>query len=90
MPAAALPPAAAANAPAGCVSDADKRQCDKDYEDDLDRCHDDYASGLRGAGFKSAWRACLDHAERRRNACYKGDPDPGPFNAGPWKGGRKR
>jgi RHS repeat-associated protein len=71
-------------------SEADKQQCDKEYEDDLDDCHDNYASGLRGAGFKSAWKACLDHAERRRNACYKGESNPGPFNAGPWIGGRKR
>ena len=68
----------------------DKQECDRVYEDDLDNCHGQFDSGLRGPGFRSAWKACVDHAARRRDACYKGASDPGPFNGNAWPGGRKR
>jgi hypothetical protein len=32
----------------------------------------------------------LQHARKRRDACYKGQEDPGPFNGNSWPGGGKR
>ncbi|WP_307703011.1 RHS repeat-associated core domain-containing protein [Variovorax paradoxus] len=72
------------------VDEEDKAVCDKEYENDLDDCHDKFASGLRGSGFSSAWNACLRNAERRRDACYRGEPDPGAFNGNGWQGGKNR
>jgi RHS repeat-associated protein len=64
------------------VDEKDKAICDRQYEDDLDKCDDKYGNGLRGPGFRSAWKGCKDHAARRRDACYKGEADPGPWSDG--------
>lgn len=74
----------------GTPDEADKKICDKNLEVDQDACHEEFGNGLRGPGFSSALNACLQHAEKRRNACYKGEPDPGPFNGNAWPGGRNR
>ena len=68
----------------------DKAICDKALEADQDKCYEQFGNGLRGAGFRSSLRACLEHAEKRRDACYKGQDDPGPFNGNAWPGGRNR
>lgn len=72
------------------VDEKDKAICDKQLEDDIDWCQENYGSGLRGAGFNSALGGCLQHARKRRDACYKGQDDPGPFNGNSWPGGRNR
>jgi len=72
------------------VDEKDKEICDKNLETDQDSCHERFGRGLRGSGFSSALSACLKHAEKRRDACYKGEADPGPFNGNSWPGGRNR
>jgi RHS repeat-associated protein len=72
------------------VDEKDKEICDKNLEADEDSCHENYGNGLRGPGFSSALNACLQHARKRRDACYKGQEDPGPFNGNSWPGGGKR
>ena len=57
----------------------DKDLCDKNREDDEDMCRTKYGNGLRGGIFQSMLRGCLEHAVRRWNACYRGEPDPGPW-----------
>lgn len=70
--------------------EADKKICDENLEKDQDDCRDQFGFPLRGSGFSSALNACLAHAEKRRNACYRGEPELPPFNGNAWPGGRKR
>lgn len=42
--------------------DDDKDICDKEYEFDIEECHDRYGNGLRGEGFKSNLRGCIEWA----------------------------
>lgn len=72
------------------VDEFDKKLCDDYHEQDVDNCHEQFGRGLRGSGFGSALGACLGHAEIRRNACYAGQRDPGPFNGNAWPGGKHR
>lgn len=69
------------------VDEKDKANCDRQYEDDLDACDDKYGKPLRGPGFRSAWKGCKDYAARRRDACYRGEADPGPWSDGHGGGG---
>ena len=72
------------------VSEWDKDICDKNLENDQDQCRELFGHGLRGAGFRSKLAACMDHARKRRDACYKGERDPGEFDGGDWPGGKNR
>jgi len=72
------------------TDEKDKAICDKQLEADQDSCYEQFGNGLRGGGFTSALNGCLRHAEKRRDACYKGQGDPGPYNGNAWPGGRNR
>ncbi|MCZ8322241.1 MAG: RHS repeat-associated core domain-containing protein, partial [Novosphingobium sp.] len=73
------------------VDEFDKKICDDNFERDQDACYEQFGNGLRGGGFASNLRGCLAWAEVRRNACYRGERDPGPYRGGDsWPGGRNR
>ena len=73
------------------VDEFDKKICDDNFERDQDACHVKFGGGFRGGGFASNLRGCLSWAEVRRNACYRGERDPGPYRGGDsWPGGRNR
>ena len=73
------------------VDEFDKNLCDDYYENDRDACFDKFGNGFRGGAFESNLRGCLAWAEVRRNACYRGQRDPGPYAGGDsWPGGRNR
>ena len=73
------------------VDEKDKEICDKNHQADEDKCYEQFGNGLRGPGFSSNLKGCLAWAERRRNACYRGEPDPGRYRGGDsWSGGGNR
>ena len=73
------------------VDDRDRAICDKNYDDDVDNCHDQFGRGLRGPNFQSNLSGCLQWAVERRRSCYRGEPDPGRYRGGDsWPGGRRR
>lgn len=68
-----------------------KKICDDNLENDQDACYEQFGNGFKGGGFASNLRGCLAWAEVRRNACYRGERDPGPYRGGDsWPGGRNR
>ena len=62
------------NCPA--VTDADKVDCDKWRKKDEDKCYENYDT----PGLRWVQSACLEWARKRWLACYRGDPDPGPYD----------
>ncbi len=57
-------------------TDRDKDDCDKWRKADEDRCYIDYDT----PGLRWVRSACLEWAVKRWVACYRGEPDPGPFD----------
>lgn len=76
------------------MSCPDKHMCDKDRDEDEQKCYRNYGNGLKGDLFETMLRGCLEHARTRWMACYKGEPDSGPWTDArrgiPTPGGRKR